>query len=113
MNPTSRLARKVWITLCRGLVTAGCLSAALLLSGADAAPADPFAYFTNVRDVNVSDKAKQNYIVLDASIFEHARADLADLRFYAGSTEVPYAIVVKRGSAETTLSTIPILNTVK
>src|SRR4051812_24742510 len=87
----------------RALMLATLVGIAVFTAGADA-PADPFGHFTNVRDVNVADKAKQNYVALDASVFEHSRADLADLRFYSGSTEVPYAIVLKRGSSESTLS---------
>lgn len=80
------------------------------LANAADAPSATVAYFTNTRNVKSSDKTKQNYVVLDADVFIHSRADLADLRFYAGTTEVPYAIVIKRGSSETELSTIPILN---
>src|SRR3954468_11500282 len=86
-----------------------CLAVTLLNAHADA-PASPVAYFSNAREVKIADATKQNYVVLDSAVFEHARADLGDLRFYADSTELPYAIVVKRGSAESTLSSIPILN---
>ena len=77
--------------------------------GADP-PASPLAYFSRVRDVNGISSDKQSYVVLDEAVLQHSRADLGDLRFYAGSTEVPYAIALKRGSSEGALSTIPILN---
>lgn len=42
----------------------------------------------------------QHYVVVDETLWQHARPDLADLRFYAGSTEVPYALTTERGSLE-------------
>ena len=44
--------------------------------------------------------AGQNYLVVDESVWQHARPDLADLRLYSGQTEVPYALTVERGSTE-------------
>jgi hypothetical protein len=41
---------------------------------------------------------KQNFVVLDDHIWMHARRDLADLRLYAGDSEVPYALILERGS---------------
>lgn len=44
--------------------------------------------------------AGQSYLVVDESIWQHARPDLADLRLYSGSTEVAYAMTTERGSLE-------------
>ena len=41
---------------------------------------------------------KQNFVVLDDHVWMHARRDLADLRLYAGDSEVPYALMIQRGS---------------
>jgi len=58
-------------------------------------PAIP--YFTNVRDVTaVADR--QNYIVVDEEIWQHARPDLADIRLYKGEQQVPYVLREQRTS---------------
>ena len=77
-----------------------------------AAPAGaPVAYLSHTRTVNISAPDKQSYITLDEAIFQHARADLGDLRFYSPQqTEVPYAIVTRRGSTASALSSVPVLN---
>ncbi len=49
-------------------------------------------YFTNVRDVQISQPDHQNYFIIDEEIWAHSRPDLGDLRLYAGNTPVPYAI---------------------
>ena len=38
------------------------------------------SYFTNVRDIRISQADQQNYFVVDEEIWTHARPDLADLR---------------------------------
>ncbi len=55
-------------------------------------PEAAIPYFTNVRGVQVSQSDRQNYFVVDEEIWAHSRADLGDLRLYAGDTPVPYAI---------------------
>jgi len=49
-------------------------------------------YFSNVRDVRISTPDRQNYLVLDPEIWEHARPDLADIRLYDGHSQVPYVL---------------------
>src|SRR5215470_11483573 len=59
-------------------------------------------YFKYQRPVQPS-AAGQHYVVIDESVWQHARPDLADLRLYSGSaesTEVPYALTTERGSLE-------------
>jgi hypothetical protein len=77
-----------------------------------AAPADSeLPYLAHTRTVSITSPDKQNYITLDEAIFQYARADLGDLRFYTTQqTEVPYAIAERRGSSVSALSTVPILN---
>ena len=58
---------------------------------ADAPPARP--YFSNDRPIEVQQADRQNYVVIDDAIWQHARSDLGDLRIYdAAGVEVPYAI---------------------
>jgi len=71
---------------------AGLLLLALLAAEPRAAAPE---YFSQARNVTVSDASRQNYIALDAAVWEHARADLADLRLYdSANKEVPYALVL-------------------
>ncbi len=56
-------------------------------------------YFKYQRPVQPS-AAGQHYVVVDEVLWQHARPDLADLRFYSGSTEIPYALTTERGSLE-------------
>ena len=42
------------------------------------------------REVQLAPGAAQQYIVIDGKVWEHARADLGDLRLYAAGAEVPY-----------------------
>ena len=55
------------------------------------------SYFTNVRDVRISQADQQNYFVVDEEIWTRARPDLADLRIYDGESQVQYALSEQRG----------------
>jgi hypothetical protein len=71
---------------------------AILLVVALGAVVDPTAsprYFHRVRDVQVAASDRQNYFVVDAEMWAHARPDLADLRIYSGDTQVPYALAAQ------------------
>lgn len=57
------------------------------------------SYFKYQRPVEASG-AGQRYAVVDEVLWQHARPDLADLRFYSGSAEVPYTLTTERGSSE-------------
>ena len=65
-------------------------------------------YFKHVRDVK-GGADHQQYFVVDESVWQHARPDLADLRLYAGQTEVPYASSIERGSSATEQKSVRIL----
>ncbi len=56
-------------------------------------------YFKYQRPVQPS-AAGQHYVVVDELLWQHARPDLADMRFYSGSNEVPYALTTERGTQE-------------
>lgn len=42
----------------------------------------------------------QRFLAVDEQIWKNARRDLGDLRLYSGRREVPYALMVERGSRE-------------
>jgi hypothetical protein len=66
------------------------------------------SYFQYQRPVQPS-SAGQQYIVVDESIWKHARPDLADLRLYAGQTETPYSLVIERSSQQSQRTPVPVL----
>jgi uncharacterized protein DUF3999 len=57
------------------------------------------SYFKYQRPVE-STGAGQHYLVVDETVWGHARPDLGDLRLFAGQTETPYTLVIERGSLE-------------
>ncbi len=69
--------------------------AALLLAGPSV------SYFQYERPVSAAGSSGQHYFVVDASIWQHSRPILRDLRLYSGNSEVPYALRVERGGSET------------
>jgi hypothetical protein len=79
----------------------------VLLSGAYG---PEIRYFSNVRDVSVSKPDKQNYLVIDEEIWEHARPDLADIRFYDGVMQVPYVLHEQKRTSTTVERPAKILN---
>ena len=68
------------------------------------------SYFTNVRDVRISQADRQNYFVVDEEIWTHARPDLADLRIYDGESQVQYALSEQRGGTSSHEAAAKILN---
>jgi Protein of unknown function (DUF3999) len=88
-------------------------SIALLLLAVSAAPTAPepaIPYFTNVRDVQVPQPDRQNYLVVDEEIWDHARPDLADLRLYDGEVQVQYVLSEQEGGVSTEEQEARILN---
>ena len=57
-----------------------------------AAPEANRAYFTNLREVRVAEPQRQNWVAVDEEIWNHARADLGDLRMYSSEGEIPYLV---------------------
>ncbi len=85
----------------------GLLFAALAVQSA---PQSSVAYFTHVREVEVSDPGRQNYLVLDEQVWSAAQSDLADLRLYvADGAEVPYSLRVERSSTLQTDAEVKLL----
>jgi Protein of unknown function (DUF3999) len=69
----------------------------------------PVSYLKYERTIHVSTPGGQQYIVVDESIWKHARPDLGDLRLYAGETEVPYFLAIERDSLQRERTVVPIL----
>jgi hypothetical protein len=67
-------------------------------------------YLRYTRDVAISQPGKQNYLVVDAAIWAHARADLSDVRLYDSAAQVPYALSEEQASSSTLEREARILN---
>ncbi len=76
---------------------AATLLATMLLATGN--PEPETRYFTQVRDVSISAPDRQNYLIVDAAVWSHARPDLADLRLYDGTAQVPYQLLSERGAS--------------
>jgi hypothetical protein len=92
------------------------LASALLAMLAFAATGDPepaIPYFKQVRDVSITAPERQNYLVVDANIWNHARPELADLRLYDGANQVPYQLTSEAAATSTREVEAKILNLVQ
>ena len=69
----------------------------LLFSVASFASDPSIAYFMQARSLTISAPGRQNYFIIDADVWKYARADLADLRLYDGSSLVPHALTTSGG----------------
>ena len=68
------------------------------------------AYFSNVREVRIAHPEKQNYLIVDAELWDKASTSLGDLRLVTPSgTEIPYVMVVKTGSSSTRETEVKVL----
>lgn len=67
-------------------------------------------YFRYARDVTISQAGKQSYLVVDAAVWAHARADLSDVRLYDRNAQVPYALSEEQGASSTLEREARILN---
>jgi hypothetical protein len=92
----------------RGFSTAFLVVAAFAATTSTPEPAIP--YFTNVREVRISQDDRQNYLVVDEEIWDHARPDLADLRLYDGEAQVQYALSEQTGGVSSEQLEAKILN---
>ncbi len=82
------------------------LASALLLPSSEPS----ISYFSNVRQVTISSPDRQNYAVIDAEIWNHTRADLADLRLYDGRTQISYILRQQRTRSSNVEEPAKILN---
>ncbi len=90
--------------------SAFCLFALFLALGAPLTGGPSISYFTNVRDVHISQSEQQNYFVVDEEVWDRARPDLADLRIYDGGSQVQYALSEQRGGTSSHETAAKILN---
>jgi len=87
---------------------ASALLIAVLLAGSGYEAA--IQYFTRARNVTISNPDRQNYFVADHDVWKFARPDLADIRFYDGQSQVPYALVKQSAERSSQESSAKILN---
>lgn len=73
------------------------IAAALLAAMVLAGPS--ISYFKYQRAVQAQ-PGGQRFLAVDEQTWKNARRDLGDLRLYSGQQEVPYALIVERGSRE-------------
>ncbi|MBZ5491065.1 MAG: DUF3999 domain-containing protein [Acidobacteriia bacterium] len=66
------------------------------------------SYFKYQRPVQAQ-PGGQRYIAVDEQTWKNARRDLGDLRLYNGQQEVPYALIVERGSRENDSKDVTVL----
>jgi hypothetical protein len=78
--------------------------------GAPLTPEPSISYFTNVRDLHMSQPGSQNYFVVDEEIWTRACPDLADLRIYDDESQVQYALSEQRGGTSSQEATAKVLN---
>jgi hypothetical protein len=80
--------------------------AAVLLAMVLSGPAIP--YFKYQRLVQAEPNG-QRFLAVDEQIWKNTRPDLGDLRLYSGQQEVPYALMVERGSRESDSRDVSVL----
>lgn len=67
------------------------------------------SYFHYQRQLVAPNSSGQHYLVVDETIWRHARPDLGDLRLYSAGTEVPYRLEIERGRAEAAQKNVQLL----
>jgi hypothetical protein len=66
-------------------------------------------YFSHLRSIEGASAGRQAYVAVDEALWQHARSDLGDLRLFAGSAEVPYALTIERGGKYSERQDVPVL----
>jgi hypothetical protein len=67
------------------------------------------SYFKYQRQLVAANSSGQHYVVVDETLWRHARPDLGDLRLYSAEIEIPYSLEIERGSAETVQKNVRLL----
>jgi hypothetical protein len=75
--------------------SASALLAALLAANVS------FAYFRYERPAEPAKTTGQHYVIVDDTLWQHARPDLGDVRIYLEQTEIPYKLIIESGGSET------------
>jgi uncharacterized protein DUF3999 len=58
-------------------------------------------YFRYERPANPAKTTGQHYVIVDETLWQHARPDLGDARIYWEQTEIPYKLIIESGGTET------------
>jgi Protein of unknown function (DUF3999) len=66
-------------------------------------------YFKYERQAAPPNSSGQHYIVVDETLWQHARPDLGDLRIYSSGAEIPYRLTTERGSTATERKDVRVL----
>ncbi len=67
------------------------------------------SFFRFERQIQPASSSGQHYVVVDETVWRHARPDLDDLRLYASGREIPYALSIEMGSSESEQNSLRIL----
>jgi len=81
-----------------------------LIADPPSRPEQAISYFTNVRGVQISQPARQNFFVVDEELWNHSRPDLGDLRLYDGDSPVQYSLSEQRAGVSSEEVEAKILN---
>ncbi len=60
-----------------------------------------FSYFKYERPVEPAKSSGEHCVVVDETLWKHARPDLGDLRIYSQQAEIPYKFITESGGTET------------
>jgi len=63
--------------------------------------ANSFSFFKYERPAEPAKSSGEHYVVVDETLWEHARPDLGDVRIYSQQTEIPYKLITESGGTET------------
>ena len=58
-------------------------------------------YFRYERPAEPAKTTGQHYVIVDETLWQHARPDLGDVRIYWEQTEIPYKLIIESGGTET------------
>jgi hypothetical protein len=81
-----------------------------IVAAAPSRPEPAVPYFTNLRDVHISQPDRQNFFIVDEELWNHSRPDLADLRLYDAGTPVQYSLSEQRAGTSAEEADAKILN---
>jgi hypothetical protein len=81
-----------------------------IVAAAPSRPEPAVPYFTNLRDVHISQPDRQNFFIVDEELWNHSRPDLADLRLYNAGTPVQYSLSEQRAGTSSEEADAKILN---
>jgi hypothetical protein len=82
----------------------------VFLAFASDPPQPAIPYFSNVREVHVTQPDRQNFFIVDEELWNHSRPDLADLRLYSGDSPVQYSLSEQRAGVSSEEVEAKILN---